>query len=41
MDKKSLFSGISDSAQDFIKQLIVVNVEQRMSIEQALQHAWI
>eukprot|EP00754_Rhynchopus_humris_P025434 Rhum_TRINITY_DN14945_c6_g1::Rhum_TRINITY_DN14945_c6_g1_i1::g.130917::m.130917/K08794/CAMK1; calcium/calmodulin-dependent protein kinase I len=35
------WKSISDEAKDFIRRLLVVNPEQRMTPEQALQHPWI
>ena len=32
---------MSKSAQDFIKKLIVVDVNERMTADQALKHPWI
>ena len=32
---------ISDEAKEFIRQLMCVDVDKRLSCDQALQHAWI
>jgi serine/threonine protein kinase len=39
--KYELPEGISDSAKDFITQLLIVDPQQRMTIEQTLQHPWL
>ena len=31
---------ISDDAKEFIRQLMCVDVDKRLSCEEALQHAW-
>ncbi|RWS04346.1 serine/threonine-protein kinase 17B-like protein, partial [Dinothrombium tinctorium] len=36
-----MFDGISESAIDFIKKLLVKNAEHRMSYKQSLQHEWL
>lgn len=35
------WNGISDECRDFLKQLLNRNIEKRLSIDQALNHAWI
>ncbi|KAI1297283.1 Myosin light chain kinase, smooth muscle [Halotydeus destructor] len=35
------FDPISDEAKDFIKQLLIKDMDQRMSASQCLQHAWL
>jgi calcium-dependent protein kinase len=35
------WSGVSDKAKDFVKQLLCVDPAQRMSAKQALEHPWI
>ena len=35
------WSGVSDKAKDFVKQLLCVDPEQRLSAKQALEHPWI
>ena len=35
------WSDISDSAQDLIKKLLTVDVDERITGEQALKHPWI
>jgi calcium-dependent protein kinase len=39
--KPELWSKISNSAQDFLSSLLVVDVNKRLSAEQALKHDWI
>ena len=36
-----VWTNISDSAKDLISHMIVVDVDQRYSIEQVLQHPWL
>jgi len=35
------WAGISDAAKDFVKKMIVVNVDERLSMQQVLDHAWL
>lgn len=39
--KEDKWKLVTDDAKDFILKLLVVNVEKRMSAEEALQHKWI
>lgn len=39
--KRDVWSKVSENAQDFVKKLLVVNVDKRMSAEEALKHTWI
>ena len=34
-------SHVSDLAQDFIRKLLVVNPQERMSLHDAMEHPWI
>lgn len=38
---KKIWRSISDNAKDFIRKLLELNVDRRMSAEEALQHPWI
>ena len=39
--KKSIWASISDSAKDLIKNMLIVNPQDRLTVEQALNHPWI
>eukprot|EP00405_Crypthecodinium_cohnii_P022194 CAMPEP_0206468668 /NCGR_PEP_ID=MMETSP0324_2-20121206/29780_1 /ASSEMBLY_ACC=CAM_ASM_000836 /TAXON_ID=2866 /ORGANISM="Crypthecodinium cohnii, Strain Seligo" /LENGTH=538 /DNA_ID=CAMNT_0053942197 /DNA_START=265 /DNA_END=1881 /DNA_ORIENTATION=+ len=39
--REERWKNVSDSAKDFVKQILVVNQEKRLTPEQALNHPWI
>jgi len=40
-EPEDFWAGISDKAKDFIRKLLVINPEKRLTAHQALQHEWI